>query len=72
MLAYHSYADLKIVVLTNTAKKNNWDYMKIAPHSWSDNKQMRFYAENLDEAKEISLYLEKELQNRKLDRKSVV
>ena len=66
-LGYHSYADLKVVILTNKTKKNNWDYMKIAPHNWSDNKQMRFYAENLDEAKEISLYLEKELQGRKFN-----
>ncbi len=65
MLAYHSYADLKIVVLTNGTKKNNWEYMKIVPHNWSDDRQMRFFAENLDEAKEISLYLEKEFQARK-------
>ena len=65
IITYHSYEDLKIVVLTNEANKSKWDYLKIAPHNWSDNKQVRYFATNLDEAKEISLELEKEMQQRK-------
>lgn len=65
ILAYHSYEDLKIVVFTNTQNESNWDYLKIAPHNWSDNKENRYFATNLDEAKEISLVLEKEMQARK-------
>ena len=65
MIAYHSYEDLKIVVLTNEKNKSNWDYLKISPHNWSNDKQTRYFAENLDEAKEISLVLEQEFQTRK-------
>ena len=65
MLTYHSYEDLKIVILTNEQNSNNWEYIKVAPHNWSNNKKTRFFATNLDEAKEISLELEKEMQTRK-------
>ena len=65
IITYHSYEDLKIVVLTNEANKSKWEYLKIAPHNWSDDKSVRYFATNLDEAKEISLELEKEMQQRK-------
>ncbi len=65
MLTFHSYEDLKIVILTNEQNAQNWEYLKIAPHCWSNDKQTRYFATNLDEAKEISLILEKEFQARK-------
>ena len=65
ILTYHSYEDLKIVVLTNDQNEENWDYLKIAPHNWNNNRTFRYFATNLDEAKEISLELEKEMQSRK-------
>ena len=65
MIAYHSYTDLKIVLLTDELRKNTWSYLKVVPHSWSDDKSSRYFGTNLDEAKEISLQLEKEFQRRK-------
>ena len=65
ILTYHSYEDLKIVVFTNEQNKDNWEYLKVSPHNWNDNKSFRYFATNLDEAKEISLELEKEMQARK-------
>ena len=65
MITYHSYEDLKIVVLTNESNEANWEYLKVAPHNWSNNRNIRYFATNLDEAKEISLELEKEMQSRK-------
>lgn len=65
MLTYHSYDDLKIVILTNQKNSPNWEYLKIAPHCWNNERSVRYYAANLDEAKEISLVLEQELQARK-------
>ena len=70
MLAYHSYEDLKIVVLTDESRVEKWSYLKIAPHNWSNDKTIRYFGTNLDEVKEISLNLEKELQSRKFDDKS--
>ena len=65
MLAYHSYEDLKIVVFTNEKNASHWEYLKIAPHTWSNDRNTRYFATNLDESKEISLALEKEFQARK-------
>ena len=65
MLTYHSYEDLKIVVFTNDQNEENWDYLKVSPHNWNNTRTFRYFASNLDEAKEISLELEKEMQARK-------
>ena len=65
MLTFHSYEDLKLVVLTNEQNAKNYNYLKITPHCWDNDKQKRFFATNLDEAKEISLNLEKIFQSRK-------
>ena len=65
MATYHSYEDLKIVLLTNEKNASIWDYLKVLPHCWSNDKTMRYFGTNLDEAKEISLILEQEIQTRK-------
>ena len=65
MMAYHSYEDLKIVLFTNEKNESNWEYLKVLPHCWSDDKSIRYFATNLDEAKEVSLALEQEIQARK-------
>jgi len=65
MLTFHSYEDLKVVILTNELNAENWEYIKVAPHNWNNNKTVRYFATNLDEAKEISLELEKAMQARK-------
>ena len=65
ILAFHSYEDLKIVVFTNDQNESNWEFLKVAPHCWNNNKSFRYFATNLDEAKEVSLELEKEMQQRK-------
>ncbi len=65
MITFHSYEDLKIVVFTNSQNESSWEYLKVAPHCWSNDKSFRYFATNLDEAKEISLELEKVMQGRK-------
>lgn len=64
IMAFHSYDDLKIVMLTNKEKAHNWNYLKILPHSFSNDRGIRFFGVNNDEYKEIFYYLEKELSNR--------
>lgn len=65
VMTYHSYEDLKIVLFTNEQNASNWEFLKISPHCWNNDKSFRYFATNLDEAKEISLELEKEMQARK-------
>lgn len=56
----HSYDELKIVVLTNEVydKNKNWEFAKILPHCWSNDKSIRFYGTNKDEIREICYYLD--------------
>ncbi len=65
LIALHSGADLKIVVFTNEDNAYRWDFAKFLPHCWSEDKATRFFATNLEEAKDISAVLEEELKNRK-------
>lgn len=65
MIAFHSYEDLKIVLFTNEKNSSLWSYLKVAPHCFNSDRSMRYFATDLDDAKALSLYLEKELQHRK-------
>lgn len=64
LIAFHSYEDLKLVFLLKEDKSKHWEYVKMLPHVWNHTKQIRFYADDYDDMKEISAYLENELKNR--------
>ena len=57
IVAFHSYYDLKIVLFTNESHEEYWSYLKQMPHTFRNDKQMRFFATNYDDSKEISQYL---------------
>ncbi len=57
MVTFHSYYDLKIVLLTDSIKEEGWNYLKQMPHLFRNDKGMRFFATNFDEEKEILQYL---------------
>ena len=65
LVTLQSAVDLKIVILTDKKKQKYWDYAKLLPHVWSDDRTFRFFATNLEEAKEVSEYLEQEYKLRK-------
>ena len=65
LMTLHSPYDLKIVVFTNKENEKNWDYIKYLPHSWSDDRQIRFFATNIEEMQKVSEYLSNEYKNRK-------
>lgn len=65
IIALHSYYDLKIVILTNEQNEKYWQNIKLLPHLFSDDKEIRFFATNFDDAKEISLYLQRIMTARK-------
>jgi len=64
LITFHSYEDLKLVFLLKEDKYKNWEYVKMLPHVWNNTKQVRFYAEDYDDMKEISRYLEEDLKFR--------
>ena len=65
MLTFHAYTDLKIVVFTKEPDK--WEYLKIVPHCWSNQKNIRYFATNVEELSSIANDLEKTFDARVSD-----
>ncbi len=64
LITFHSYEDLKFVFFVDEKHIDDWEYAKILPHVWSNDKQTRFFATNYEEMCELSLYLERALEPR--------
>ena len=64
LVALHSYTDLKLVFLLKKDTIRKWEHLKTLPHIWSDDRQIRFWADDYEDMKEISSYLETELSER--------
>lgn len=67
LMAFHSYEDLKIVVMTSKENEDRWTFLKTSPYCWDDDRTIRFFATNVDEANQISIYLDNYFQNRKYE-----
>ncbi len=65
MITYHSYEDLKIVILTKEENVPYFEYLKLTPFVWNDQKTFRFFATNKEEINQVSIYLLDEFINRK-------
>lgn len=68
LLALHNPKDLKIVLLTSEKNKHKWEYMKLTPHIYSDDKTIRYYATNEEEAKSVL----KEIETIYIERKNEI
>lgn len=64
-MTFHSYEDLKIVVFTDDKHASYWDYLKVLPHNWSNNRSVRFFGSNMDDISQLSIYLMNEFNHRK-------
>lgn len=64
LVAMQSYEDLKIVFLMDEDKQNKWEYVKMLPHLWDSSREIRFFADDYDDMKELSQYLEEVFRNR--------
>jgi len=63
LITFHSYEDLKLVFFINNDKEN-WEYVKMLPHTWNNTKQIRFFTDDYNDMQELSVYLDEELKNR--------
>jgi len=57
LMTYYSYDDIKFVTFTSKKNENLWEYMKILPHSWNEEKSFRYFASKQAEMKQISTEL---------------
>lgn len=62
-VALHSYDEVKIVLIADN-DSGSWDFIRFIPHFWDDEKTIRFFATNVDELKDLSAYLEKNIMSR--------
>lgn len=62
-ISLHSYDELKIILIADNTNKD-WDFVRFIPHFWNDDKTMRFFATNIDEVKELSVFIENEILSR--------
>ena len=65
LATFHSYDNLKIVILTSRDREYNWSYFKVLPHLFTNDKTIRYMASNQDEYKEVFYNLEKVYLSRK-------
>ena len=72
LLAFHSFDDLKIIFFVSKNNLSTWEKYKEIPHAFSNNKQIRFFATDIDEIKYISSYLEQELFYRMSNQAEIV
>lgn len=64
IMAYNGYDDVKIVIFTSKEKEKNWDFCRVLPHAWSNDKSVRYFASNVNDMKQISSILEPEFESR--------
>ena len=64
LAALYSYDEVKMIFLYNQKEKDDFQFVKWLPHTFSNDKKFRFIATNLEEVKEISYYLDTEIMNR--------
>ena len=65
LVTYHSYDELKLVLMVNDGTSDLWESLKVLPHLWSDSRDVRFYANNFEDMSKVSFHLEQVFMSRK-------
>ena len=53
-VALHNYNDLKIIFIYDEKERDIWNSVKWLPHLWNKDKTVRYIANDVEEAKELS------------------
>lgn len=64
LVSLHSYDEIKLVFIYDQSEQETWDFVRWLPHVWSQDNAVRYIATNMNEVKELSAYLEKEIARR--------
>lgn len=65
LAALHSYDDLKLVFLLDEGELEQWEFARWLPHTWSNDRSVRYFATTIEEARELSLVLERTIAERR-------
>lgn len=64
LMAYQNYRELKFVFLLDKDRLKRWEYVKMFPYVWNDEKNLRLFEDNREAMSEISAFLENEFNDR--------
>lgn len=64
LMTFYSYEDVKIVLFTNRERKPQWNYLRYLKHCFNNEETVRFFADDLESAKDVADYLQLEYHNR--------
>ncbi|WP_053598430.1 type VII secretion protein EssC [Bacillus sp. FJAT-18017] len=64
LAALYSYDEVKMVFIYDENEEAEFGFTKWLPHVWSNDNKFRFIAANNTEVKEVSAYIEKEIEHR--------
>ncbi len=65
IMANYSYDEVKIVTFTSMDNEKSWDYIKTIPHSWSNDRTLRYFGASNEDYREMIYSLDKIFQERK-------
>lgn len=65
LATFYGYDEVKFVFLLKPEEIETFRFVKWLPHTWDNDKNIRYLATNTAELKEISSFIERELENRK-------
>lgn len=64
VMTYYCYDELKIILFTDDSKASHWKYLKYSNYCLSDDKSVRYFTTNNEDAKNLCDYLSVELNQR--------
>ncbi|WP_462410817.1 type VII secretion protein EssC [Neobacillus sp. Marseille-QA0830] len=64
LTSLYSYDEVKLVFVYDQNEEDDFGFTRWLPHVWSNDNQFRFIATNNNELKEVSAYIEKEIEAR--------
>ena len=64
LVALHGYDELKLVFIYDRSESESWEFARWLPHTWNDDRSIRFIATTADDLARVSAVLEPELARR--------
>lgn len=65
MVTHHSYADVRLAVISGENDYGQWAWAKWLPHIWDDSRRVRFLSSDRKQAQELLNYFEEMLKKRR-------
>lgn len=72
IISLHSYDEVKLVFITEPSKNEFFERFKNVPHTWSNDKRVRYFATNNDEAHHVISSIDEIIQEREDNEKEIV